>query len=43
MWILFFGLAALVGTVVVSAHSNQPWLGFWDHVGEALHDSKKKS
>ena len=35
MFILAFGIAALVGTVVIAAYGPQSWLCFWNQVGQA--------
>jgi len=31
---LAFGIAALIGTVVVAAYGPQSWLCFWDQLGQ---------
>jgi hypothetical protein len=31
---LVFGIAALIGTVVVAAYGPQTWLFYWDQLGQ---------
>ncbi len=43
MLIPLFALAAIVGTIAIAVYGNQPWLGFWEHLGDASHDTKHKA
>ncbi len=34
MLVLFVGIAALIGTVVLGAYSSESWLNFWEDFGQ---------
>lgn len=40
MFVLFFGIAAIVGTVVLGACGSESWLCFWDGMEEAPQDGE---
>jgi hypothetical protein len=42
MLVLFFGIAAIVGTVVLGACSSESWFFFWDDIDEAQQDGETR-
>ncbi|UCE46737.1 MAG: hypothetical protein JSW47_14105 [Phycisphaerales bacterium] len=41
--LVVLGIAVLVATVALSAYCDGgPWLGFWEHIGEAGDNKKDK-